>query len=146
MRLRKKLLVTTLASVCLISGSITAFASYGTEHVKIGSISGGAQDIRVWNDSSVASYGYTDTVDNSIADWNAASSKIGLYYSSTSPELKVYVVTDLPANTFGATDYWNYNGSQVTPSNITNGTSSFDLGRVRLDANQLANWNWQEPT
>ncbi len=144
---RNKIIALSLFCVSsIVLTTTTVFGSYGTEHVKMGAITGGAGEIRVWNDQSVIDQGYKGTVDNAIADWNAASTKIGLYYNSTDPEVKVYA-SSLPAGTYGVTDYWDYNWlgqvSQVSASDITNGTD-YDQARIRLGYNNMSGWTWQE--
>ncbi|MFS0871744.1 hypothetical protein AB3N00_17480 [Paenibacillus xylanilyticus] len=104
-----------------------------------GSIVGGASEITYWYDSSVTNYGFQGSLDNGIAEWDAASSKVGFKKSSTaSAAMKVYVgYNALPDGTYGETTYWNYNWlgqvEQVSAPYIQQLGDSFEQARIVLD-------------
>jgi hypothetical protein len=131
--------------VALSLMAATASADTGTAHIKIGSISGGESSITYWVDSSVASYGQNGGVDNAISKWDAAS--FGISFSSASSstaKLKIYAGEySLPANVYGETSYWYFNGQQIGAGAITNG-QNYEVARVVIDAGWTSGWEQSE--
>lgn len=130
----KKRIIPVVCSLFFLSSSI-ALADTGTAHIKIGSISGGASNLTYWLDSSVASYGFTGSIDNGASKWDESSSKIGFtkVSSSTTASVKVFVGNhSLPAGVMGETSYWMLNGQQVGAGDVTNG-SNYQQALVVLD-------------
>ncbi|MEK5061809.1 hypothetical protein BK126_28300 [Paenibacillus sp. FSL H7-0326] len=135
-KIKSTVKVLTVACSLLLLSSSLAFADTGTSHIKKGSISGGASSLTYWLDASVASYGFTGSIDNGAAKWDESSSGIGFtkITSSTNASIKIFIGNhDLPANTYGEASYWNLSGQQVGAGAVTDG-SSFQQARIILDA------------
>lgn len=141
--MKKKVVITALASFSLMAMSVSA--DTGTAHIKIGSISGGANNITYWYDASVSQYGQNGAVDNARNRWAASSSGISFTAgNSSTAKLKVYAGEySLPGGAYGQASYFLNNGQQVGAGAITNG-SNFEVGRVVIDAGWTSNWEPSE--
>lgn len=135
-----KIIATSVVILFFIT-TATALASYGTEHIAKGNLTGGAK-AKYWV-SGDTTYGYTSHIKNSILNWNERSSRVSLSETTdaSKADIKVYfghgnLENRLGNSTLGATDYWKYNifgqATMVTPPEVDNGTN-FDKARIRLD-------------
>ncbi|OBR62978.1 hypothetical protein A7K91_09690 [Paenibacillus oryzae] len=146
MKKKRIVLLTTISLLFL--GSTMVSADYSSNHVLGGKNRTGGV-FKYWLDSSVASYGYTNSITNAKTNWNAVPNA-GIFLFETSDaddaEIKYYVTNnELGSGVFGAADFWdrNSNGklSFLSPTSVMSGTN-FDMTRIRLDYGRMTSANF----